>query len=953
MDESRGPGYNIGKLNKIFGISSVILLFTILWMVKSDYTREWKIWQGMFNKIEIEKTEEQIRQTESQIDSTTLVQLHENLKKTEEDLSRRKREYETLQKRLSGLDGKLYKTDQDVRFTKAIRDVLRYEYEEVSRRGSSDAQKKWAELQKVEREIVEHQRRLEELTAEKADIENQVRIFTAQRDSVEDHIAEINKETDRLERKLKRIGSTFVNRFFRNEPLVDFIDPSIKIQQIVINDLYDDVNFATTRKVDRCTTCHMAIDKQGYEDAPHPFRTHPKLNLYLAAGSPHPIDRFGCTICHVGRGRATTFIGTAHTPNSQEQREEWERKHDWEKLEHWDFPMFPKDHAEAACLKCHRNVVEIPHAEQLNRGMRLIRQSGCFGCHKIGGLEGLRRVGPDLRRVSGKLDRGWALKWIKNPKALNPHTKMPRIFDLSNTNSPEDVARNDVAINAVVEYLFTNSESLSYPPPPVSGNASRGRQLVMTLGCRGCHIVGEDDVHDPVNEPYRQFGPDLNRVGSKLSANWLYHWLKDPKQYFPETNMPNLRLSDQEAADMTTYLLTLRDPNVTGHAAPKPNESVLNELAENYLKARMPETEARQRLSAMSVHEKNLFLGERIISRQGCFGCHTIKGFETTMPIGTELTEEGSKDVDRLDFGFIDIDKTREAWFSQKLKEPRIFDRGKVRAYDDKLRMPDFGLTDSEAKAIVTALLAFTKETVLLERMRRLATSEAEVEAGRQIIEKQNCRGCHIINGKGGDIAMSTARTLGKTVEEARAFSPPPLQGEGAKVQPDWLFAFFKGPMPIRPWLSVRMPTFELTDEAANTLIRHFSEADHQVFPYRSLILRKMAREELESSRKLMAKDYLNCFSCHQQGEKKPEGSPEGWAPDFALAPERLKHDWIIEWLKDPQKLQPGTKMPAFFPDEYSGPEDILGGDEHQQIQVMADYLTIGQRQSATTASKR
>jgi cytochrome c2 len=460
-------------------------------------------------------------------------------------------------------------------------------------------------------------------------------------------------------------------------------------------------------------------------------------------------------------------------------------------------------------------------------------------------------------------------------------------------------------------------------------------------------------VHDPANELYREFGPDLNRVGSKLSPNWLYQWLKDPKQYFPETNMPNLRLSDQEAADLTAYLNSLRDPSIVEHPAPKTNDTVLNDLVGSYLRIKMPESEAKQRLAAMSAQEKNLYLGERIISRQGCFGCHMIKGFETTMPIGTELTEEGSKDVAQLDFGFIDIEKTREAWFFQKLKEPRIFDRGKVKVYDDKLRMPNFGFNDNDAKAIVTAILSLTKEEIALERIRRLTASETEVEAGRRVVEKQNCRGCHIIDEKGGDIALSMARTLGKTVEEARIVSPPPLYGEGAKVQPDWLFAFLKGPTPIRPWLSVRMPTFEFEDQTANTVIRYFSEADHQIFPYRSPVTQKMTKEELEAVKKLMTKDYLNCFSCHQQGEKKPEGPPEGWAPDLAFAPERLKHDWIIEWLKDPQKLQPGTKMPTYFPDEYSGPDDILGGDEQQQIRVLADYLIVGQRQSATMASRR
>jgi hypothetical protein len=66
----------------------------------------------------------------------------------------------------------------------------------------------------------------------------------------------------------------------------------------------------------------------------------------------------------------------------------------------------------------------------------------------------------------------------------------------------------------------------------------------------------------------------------------------------------------------------------------------------------------------------------------------------------------------------------------------------------------------------------------------------------------------------------------------------------------------------------------------------------------------------------------------------------EGWAPDLALARQRLNPDWIINWLKDPQKLQPGTKMPSFFP---GGPDDILGGKDDRQIEALRDYImTLG-----------
>ena len=51
--------------------------------------------------------------------------------------------------------------------------------------------------------------------------------------------------------------------------------------------------------------------------------------------------------------------------------------------------------------------------------------------------------------------------------------------------------------------------------------------------------------------------------------------------------------------------------------------------------------------------EKLLYLGEKTISRLGCFGCHTIPGFENAKPIGTALNDWGIKIPARLDFGHI------------------------------------------------------------------------------------------------------------------------------------------------------------------------------------------------------------------------------------------------------------------------------------------------------------
>jgi len=160
--------------------------------------------------------------------------------------------------------------------------------------------------------------------------------------------------------------------------------------------------------------------------------------------------------------------------------------------------------------------------------------------------------------------------------------------------------------------------------------------------------------------------------------------------------------------------------------------------------------------------------------------------------------------------------------------------------------------------------------------------------------------------------------------------------GEGEKVQADWLFNFVEAPVPIRPWLKLRMPTFHLADTEANTVVGYFTALDRVSVPFVHIERAALSPANVEVGKLLTSKDYFDCFSCHQRGAQKPQGPPEGWAPDLALAHARLNPEWIVKWLRDPQKLMPGTKMPSFYP---GGPPDVLGGDDEAQIRALRDFV--------------
>ncbi len=51
--------------------------------------------------------------------------------------------------------------------------------------------------------------------------------------------------------------------------------------------------------------------------------------------------------------------------------------------------------------------------------------------------------------------------------------------------------------------------------------------------------------------------------------------------------------------------------------------------------------------------------GKELIQHYGCAGCHEISGLEDEGRIGTELTNEGSKPIERLDFALCTEDAKR------------------------------------------------------------------------------------------------------------------------------------------------------------------------------------------------------------------------------------------------------------------------------------------------------
>jgi cbb3-type cytochrome oxidase cytochrome c subunit/uncharacterized coiled-coil protein SlyX len=976
--------YNPQTLNKIFAVSSIIFLISLIAMFYCDYDREWRDHQARFRDIDIGIARERLTQDQARLEQEEgYQQLTAELAAAREDQSRSSAQLDQLTVEQARLLKQRDVAREDMNFEKAELAAVKYQFEQARAKADPKAAKFEKALLTREETVAEKTRHVEDLESQLGTSEAAIKEVTAAVVTIQRQLAKLTSQSDLLIRKLDTLDPARLSLLSkvgdkaRDLPGMDMLNPryNVRDHQFIINDITEDMIFTRVPRVDRCKACHMGIADKNFENEENPHRAHPNLDLFLTQSSAHPMKEFGCTSCHSGRGRGTSFKTAVHMPSDEEQREEWEAEHNWEKLHHWAAPMYPAHYTQAGCYKCHTNDPELEGAEKLNLGLAIVRKAGCNGCHLIDRFNEEPKAGPSLRRLKSKLTPDWAFKWIKDPKGFRAHTWMPSFFKQSNNSDIEP--RTEVELKAMVHYLFAKSEKHSAPPrdsKPTAGNAANGKRLTMARGCQACHML-EDDSYDAVHSVEamrRQQGPRLVGLGSKTTAAWLFGWLKDPSSHSPDTRMPDLRLSDEDARDIAAYLHSAQGDGKLTATVPDTDEQILDEIAVELMAQNMSQVAAEAKVRGMPTDAKLEFTGMQMTRHYGCFGCHDTPGFEDEQPIGTDLSEEGSKPIAQLDFGLRhDLEHVNYAWFEEKLKDPRSFDHGLEKKPAERLRMPNFGFDKHDREAIVTCLLAFSKPDSELKKAPERTPRNVFVEEGEKLITQLNCRGCHVIDGSGGAIKPSIVRWAtehppGQEPEEeatedeeeeddgwgddeedavdpevlALAYMPPDLTGEGAKVQPEWLFHFLDDPTSVRPWLEARMPSYSLSGAERNTLLRYFNYLDDQKFPFEATTEIDKNSEEFKVAKKMFSPTVMNCKSCHVVAGKTPAGKTAAeWAPDLGLAKARLKSDWILEWLADPQALIPGTKMPQYWPKDEPSPMPDLGGDSVRQRQAVCDYL--------------
>jgi len=335
--------YDVRKTTIWFAIASVILLIGLVMMVFQDSAREWKHWQRKFIEYQREMTEVELEKTEKALDREKIEELKADLEEVKTMKRTHQNEIKELQDKLDVVNLDLTKAKTLHQDLKQLQDSDRYFFEEHRRHHKDEKAASYGKrLEEREPRLVAAELATEFLEAEKEKLESSIGEFAKAEEEIQRTMDRMTEGTQALAKKVKKLTPDWIFAIL-NAPMLDFMKPPLQIQQIVLENLHDDYYFAKVQKVDRCITCHLGVDQKGFEDAPAPFQTHPRLDLFLSSNSPHPMEEFGCTSCHGGSGHSASFVTAAHTPQNEEQAKAWKKEHHWKpkkKKRYPDSPLF-------------------------------------------------------------------------------------------------------------------------------------------------------------------------------------------------------------------------------------------------------------------------------------------------------------------------------------------------------------------------------------------------------------------------------------------------------------------------------------------------------------------------------------------------------------------------------------------------------------------------------------
>ena len=402
---------------------------------------------------------------------------------------------------------------------------------------------------------------------------------------------------------------------------------------------------------------------------------------------------------------------------------------------------------------------------------------------------------------------------------------------------------------------------------------ARGRELLSRLNCQACHRLSNIDRST--------LGPNLSSVGYKVSRQWIYKWLKEPRTVLDkdgnvtvdgyengdESRMPKFRLKEEELVALSGYLSAQKakqieeyriSPVVVGAWGKKPDLISQSELR------------FRQMM---------------------CTTCHPLavtRAGETKLiggNVGPELTKVGSK--------------VNEQWLVSWLRNPQ--------GYLPHNNMPRYNWSDEDLYKVSQYVMNKLTDSDLLTGVPQLGEpTEDELKSGKRLFLEKGCASCHHIEGFlpqkdfGPDLAALGAKNASE-LEFGKSTTPHNL--------PAYIQTKLQDPVSVNP--AARMPQYSWnqTDLDAVTTALLSQTGPKQTSALQHLVVPKKDPSFQAIGDFAEVYERYKCDACH-----KFNGIGGTLAPDLSYEGSRAQKKWIAEFLKNPQTIRPTLilRMPQF-----------------------------------------
>lgn len=646
----------------------------------------------------------------------------------------------------------------------------------------------------------------------------------------------------------------------------------------------------------------------------------------------------------------------------------------------------------------------VPGFDRVADGELLLGELGCINCHAAEPVIAeriLRRPGPTLSSAGGRIKHGWLKEYVADPLATRPGTPMP---DLLAALPADQRAR---AVTALTAFLGDAPPPRDGRADPQA--AARGEKLYHEVGCVACHgpisgppVAGQyplgklaekytvDTLTDFLLNPlkYRPAArmpmPGLTDAeaadiaafflkGVPGEPNVRYEIALDPGDRLPDFATAaiarrgtcsglDIRVTprrDNVAVRFTGVLrLTQGGAYVFQIASDDGSRLTINGRSVVEVDGIHPETQAEGRIElAPGDHtvvvewfngggERSLRAGMRKSGTQGFTdlgnllrlpGSPADDGFQSP---DSALVAEGRK-----------LFASAGCAACHEHTGPGGLIRSSLQA-GPLTRLP----VDRDCSA-ARYDLAPAQRNAIREALARLNQPREWTNADRlkRSLAALNCYACHRRDGIGAGLAATPVEdddgrvgqpaaadqvfrtTMPEMGDEGRA--PPALDGAGAKMNPTYLRSMLTQGAKDRPYMLTRMPGYGAGHAAA--VARLLEQVD---LPGATKPPAPVSPALKGDGRLLVGSKGFACVKCHNFNKEKAEGVP---GIDLTVMARRVRPEWFFKYLRDPQSVRPGTRMPTSWPADGPSPiANVLGGDPDRQITAIWAYLSDGGRAS-------